>query len=281
MTIATHCLDLLSRRSPQSPEELAEACVAAGVTRSRPPVASVTQARWSQRFLAPQLSDGRFGYTPRLLDGRWFTTRRWSGNRIPASFDIGRLPELLAGEGLPSATAGGRVIGTAHAPGLQGPAGGLPPEEDGVLLALRLRGDVVEVRTIPSLDSRVHRAGEDLATRLRKRVRKPERDSGDWVANEVWAALLQLFGDDDDVLREPVAPLSELLPEYVLRPLARFELSDPITVVLPQDLRDSLREHAKFIGQPLDEWLTDQLEDLARKGPAWLYRAPDYESSWL
>jgi hypothetical protein len=280
MTIATHCLDLLSRRSPQSPEELAEACVAAGVTRSRTPVASVTQAMWGQRFLAPPLSDGRFGYTPHLLDGRWFTTRRWSGNRVPASFDIGRLPEVLGEDGLPSATAGGRVRATSHADGLQGPPGWLPPEQDDALLAVRLHGGVVEVRTTPPPDERALRAGEDLATRIRKRVRRPQRDSGEWVEKEVWAALLQLLGDDPDVLREPVAPLSELLPEYVHRPAAKLTPSDPIIVVLPQDLSDNLVEQAKFIGRPLDEWLTDQLEDLARKSPARTYCEPYYDQPY-
>jgi hypothetical protein len=279
MTIASHCLELLSRRSPQSPEDLAEACIAAGLTKSRTPVASVTQALWSHRLVAPPLSDGRIGYTVHLLEGRWLTTRRRNGNRIPASFDIGRLPEVLGEEGLPS-TAGGRVTGAQHADGLQGPPGWLPPERDDELLALRLNGGVVQVRPVPSLDGQAHRAGEDLATRLRRRVRKPQRDSGDWVANEMWLALLQLFGDDPDVLREPVAPLSELLPEFVLRPLAKLALSDPITIALPQDLRDNLMEQAEFIGQSLDEWLTDQLEDLARMGPAWLYREPRYESAW-
>lgn len=280
MTIASHCLDLLSTRSPQSPEELAEACIAAGVTRSKTPVASVTQALWSHRFVAPLLSDGRIGYTLHLLEGRWFTTRHRNGDRIPASLDIGRLPEVLGEEGLPSATAGGRVTGSKYADGLHGPAGWLPAEQDDGLLALRLHGGVVEVRTVPWLDERAHRAGEDLAARLRKRVRPPQRDSGEWVANEVWTALVQLLGDDGDVLREPVAPLSELLPEYVHNPLAKLELSEPITICLPEELRDRLVEHAQVIGQPLPEWLTDQLEDLARKGPAWLHREPSYESSW-
>lgn len=281
MTIASHCLHLLSQRSPRTPEDLAASCVAEGLTKARSPEAAVTSALVSCHDHAPPLPDGRFGYSLHLLEGSWITTRNRNGDRLPPSFDTALLQRLVARTPLPLAGGGGEVRSTEHADGLRGPAGWLPPERDGALLGLRIRRGALEVREV-ELDARAGARGRDLAARLRARI-----GSGRWYGSsltgaehEVWRALVQLVAAEPDVLAGPAAPLSELLPDLASRPEASVQLGEPTTISLPLEMRAQLQQQADEFGVPLSRWLTDQLADLAQRGPRWLRRVPSYSDSW-
>ena len=265
MTIASHCLELLSLRSPRTLDELAEAGVAAGLIRSQNPRGSVTQALLSHQMEAPLLGDGRYGFTLHILEGCWLTTRQRNGDRLPPGFDTGRLTGLLRYRTLALAT-GGRVGSTKYADGLRGPAGWLPNDSDGTLIGLRITDGALEVRTVV-LDDEAAVRGHDLARRLRARV-----SSRDWTygphgrEHEVWDALVMLLAGEPDVLSSPVAPLSELLPDLARRPEAKVELADPVTMALPIELRDRLQKHADDGQLPLSIWLTEKLQELAYAG---------------
>ena len=281
MTIASHCLDLLSLRSPRTLDELAEAGIAAGVIHSQNPRGSVTQALTSYRDQAPLLPDGRYGFTLHILEGCWLTTRQRNGDRLPPGFDTGRLTDLLRHRTLALA-AGGRVGSTTYADGLRGPAGWLPNDSDGALIGLRVSDGALEVRTV-ALDDGAAVRGHDLARRLRARVSSRRWPQGpDGRELEVWDALVLLLAEEPDVLSSPVAPLSELLPDLARRPEAQVELADPVTMTLPIELRDRLQQHADDGHLPLSLWLTDKLQQLAYSG-SWPGRCACYDAwdeSW-
>ena len=265
MTIASHCLDLLSLRSPRSLEELTEAAVVAGLTRSQNPQASVSNALYSHKLEAPLLPDGRYGYTLHILENCWITTRQRNGDRLPPSFDIDGLANQLRRRTLPL-PGGGQVGSTRHADGLRGPAGWLPKPRDGTVIGLRITAGALEVRAV-ELDDEAAARGRDLAARLRARIAPPS-----WPRRTVgredaaWQALVQLLAEEPDVLASPVAPLSELLPELAPSPEARIELADPVTIALPLQLRKRLQQRADDNGMPVSDWLTDRLEELASTG---------------
>jgi hypothetical protein len=261
MTIASYCLSLLSQRSPQTLEELTDACVAAGVTRSRTPLTSVKQALAGHGDVAPELPGGRYAYSRHLLDGRWFTTRCHDGRRLSPSFDLRLLQRLLAGRSTPL-LSGGEAIAAASADGWAGPAGWLP--EAGEVVGVRLRGDHLEVRRV-DLDPRAGARGADLAQRLRVRASPHFWWPANGVGNEprLWTAVLQLLAEDDDALRAPVPPLADLLPDMAHRPEARVRLGHPVTLRLPELLQKRLTRLATEEGTPLDRWLTDRLEEIA------------------
>lgn len=282
VTIADHCLALLAEQSPRTPEELAEACAAAGVTRARDPVASVKSALLSRGDEAPVLPDGRYGFTLRLLEGCWLTTRQRNGDRLVPSFDLGLLQRLVASRPVPLAT-GGSVESSSFADGLSGPPGWLPHHADGALIGVRLSGGVLDVRPVV-LDADASARGTDLAARLRARV----SSRGSWWPahglgreHEVWRALVQLVAQEPKVLAVPVAPLSELLPDMAHRPEAAVVLGDPVVLSLPVALRERLQAHSDGDGVPLPRWLTDRLEELARDGTWWGRRNRyDAEDLW-
>lgn len=261
MTIASYCLSLLSQRSPQTLEELTDACVAAGVTRSRTPLTSVRQALAGHGDVAPELPGGRYAYSRHLLDGRWFTTRCHDGRRLSPSFDLRLLQRLLAARSTPL-VSGGEAIAGASADGWAGPAGWLP--EAGELVGVRLRGDHLEVRRV-DLDARAGARGADLAERLRVRASRHFWWPASGVGDErgVWDAVLQLLAEDDDVLRDPVPPLADLLPDMAHRPEAQVRLGHPVMLQLPELLQKRLTRLATEESTPLARWLTDRLEDIA------------------
>lgn len=276
MTIASHCLELLSLRSPRTLDELAEACAAAGVVRSQNPRGSVTQALLSYRMEAPLLPDGRYGFTLHILEGCWFTTRQRNGDRLPPGFDTGRLTDLLTHRTLALA-AGGRVGSTTYADGLRGPAGWLPNDSDGAPIGLRITDGALEVRAV-LLDDDAAVRGNDLARRLRARASSRSWPYGPLGhERKVWDALVLLLAEEPNVLSSPVAPLSELLPDLARRPEAKVELADPVTMALPIELRDRLQQHADDGGLPLSLWLTDKLQELAYAG-SWPRRCSCYDA---
>lgn len=261
MTIASYCLSLLNQRSPQTLEELTDACVAAGVTRSRTPLTSVKQALACHGDEAPEIPGGRYAYSRHLLDGRWFTTRCHDGRRLSPSFDLRLLQRLLAARSIPL-ESGGEAVASASADGWAGPAGWLPGA--GELVGVRLRRDRLEVRRV-ELEPRAGACGADLAQRLRVRASPQFWWPTSGVGNErrVWAALLQVLAEDGDVLRAPVPPLADLLPDMTHRPEAQVRLGHPVTLRLPELLQERLTRLATEEGTPLDRWLTDTLEQIA------------------
>lgn len=273
MTIASYCLSLLSQRSPQTLEELTDACVAAGVTRSRTPLTSVKQALACHGDAAPEIPGGRYAFSRHLLDGRWFTTRCHDGRRLSPSFDLRLLQRLLAGRSVPL-ESGGEAIASASADGLAGPAGWLPGA--GELVGVRLRGDRLEVRRV-ELEPSAGARGADLARRLRVRASPrfwwPASGWGD--ERRVWAAVLQVLAEDGDALRVPVPPLGDLLPDMAHRPEAQVRLGHPVTLRLPELLQERLTRLATEEGTPFDRWLTDTLEQIA--SDPWTARRRDYD----
>jgi hypothetical protein len=233
-------------------------------------VASVKSALSSREDEAPPLPDGRYGFTLRLLEGCWLTTRQRNGDRLIPSFDIGLLQRLVAGRPVPLASGGSEESST-FGDGLSGPPGWLPPHGDGALLGLRLSGGVLDVRPVV-LDADATARGVDLAARLRARVSSRGswwRAHGVGREHEVWRSLVQLVAQEPEVLAVPVAPLSELLPDMAHRPKAEVELGDPVVLYLPVALRERLHAHSDREGLPLPRWLTDRLEELARDGTWW------------
>ena len=75
--------------------------------------------------------------------------------------------------------------------------------------------------------------------------------------------------DEPELLAQPIAPLSELLPDVAHRPEAQVELTEPLVLRLPAILRQALEERASIADIPFPVWLTDRLEELANGTARW------------
>jgi hypothetical protein len=269
MTIASHCLALLHERGPLTAEELGSACHEAGVTTSRNPTQAVINAlNWNQDGRALMVGD-RFRAVTELLEGRWLTFHVSGDARAPVDpgLDMACIAGLVEREGLP--LAGGGTI-TAERYGIRtwsGPDGWLPT---GQTLGLRLVGGVAEVRAV-DIDDAAEKRGARLVELLTDG--DPKRNYDYYERREMTGGqrLLGLIAEHDELLRDPVPPLSSLFPAPP-EELRRNSWQAPppywqtLQVHLPPDIHARLNQLAHMTGDRLDEWLVGQL--------AWLADAP-------
>jgi hypothetical protein len=269
MTIASHCLALLHELGPLTAEELGSACHDAGVTTARNPTQAVINAlNWNQDGRAFMVGE-RFRAVSELLEGRWLTFHGSVDGRttVNPGVDLACLSRLVEREGLP--LAGGGTI-TADRYGLRtwsGPDGWL---QIGETFGLRLVGGIAEVSAVV-IDAAAEKRGERLVELLTDGVPKRNYDYHERHEMTGGQRLLGLIAEHDDLLRDPVPPLSSLFPappEELRR--NSWQASPPywqaLQIHLPPEIYARLSQSADATGERLDEWLVGQL--------AWLADAP-------
>lgn len=269
MTIASHCLALLHERGPLTAEELGSECQVAGVTTSRNPTQAVINAlNWNQDGRAFMAGD-RFRAVTELLEGRWLTFHESVSDpaTVNPGVDLACLSRLVEREGLPLA-GGGTITAARYVSGTwSGPNGWLPTGET---LGLRLVGGTAEVRAVV-IDDAAEKRGARLVELLTDG--DPKRNYDYRERREVTGGqrLLGLVAEHDELLRDPVPPLSSLFPAPQ-EELRRHSWQAPppywqtLQVHLPPDIHARLNQLAQMTGDQLDEWLVGQL--------AWLADAP-------
>ena len=135
--------------------------------------------------------------------------------------------------------------------------------------------------TIVALGEEATERGERLADRI------VAGSSASYVGNAtedvLVHSLLSLVHEDDTILREPVPPLSTLLPAPPERPYAGLgpgNVAPPgwrrLQLALPPRLFDDLAGAAAGSDMPLETWLADELERLT----AWPTRPWRRENGW-
>jgi hypothetical protein len=261
VTIASHCLALLREHGPLTPAELGAACREAGVTASRNPEQAVISAlSWNQDGRAFR-AGGRFRAVTDLLDGRWLTFAALDDPEdLCADADLACLVRVVQREGLPLA-GGGAVKARRYSYGTwTGPDGWLPAGET---LGLRLLGGTAHVSAVV-LDAAAEQRGEQLAALLKQGSRF---GSGGYGRRHEAAGpgLLTLLTEDDDLLREPVPPLSLLLPAPPQEAWQNsWDTAPPFWATVQVHLAPELYGHfevvARSMGKPLGHWLAEQLE---------------------
>jgi hypothetical protein len=135
-------------------------------------------------------------------------------------------------------------------------------------VALRLVGGIAEVRAVV-IDDAAEIRGARLVELLTEGNR---RESYRYVERRELTGqrLLGLIAEHDDLLRDPVPPLSDLFPAPP-EELRRNSWQVPpywatVQIHLPPDIHARLNQLAHLTGHRLDEWLVGQL--------SWLSAAP-------
>ena len=265
MTIASHCLSLIREHGPLSADELGAACLADGVTVSRQPAQAVASAlSWNLDGRAVRVGE-KFHAVSQLLEGRWLTFHRSTDEPalVDPGVDLACLAGLVSREGIP--LAGGGLVKARRYPQQPwtGPDGWLP---GGETLGLRLVGGIAALRPVV-IDEPAEKRGERLIELLTEANR--HRTYG-YFERDVAAGpgLLALLAHDDDLLREPVPPLSSLLPGPPEEPRRDpWDAPPPfwptVHIHLPPEVYGRLDEGARATGARLGHWLADQLAWLA------------------
>lgn len=265
MTIASHCLSLIREHGPLSAEELGAACLEAGVTASRTPDRSVISAlSWNQDGRAFRVGD-RFHAVSELLEGRWLTFGQPAEEPgvLWLDVDLACLTGQVEHEGL--ALAGGGIVKARryYREAWTGPDGWLP---DGEILGLRLTGGIASLRAVV-IDEAAEKRGERLIELLTAGNRN--RSYGHFERHTAASQrLLALLAEHDDLLREPVPPLSSLLPAPPEeRRESSWDVAPPfwatVRIHLPPELYGHLDQVARATGERLEHWLADQLAWIA------------------
>lgn len=266
MTIASHCIDLLRANGPMTREQLGESCRVAGVTVAKDPALSVQSAlRYDGRTLCV---DGRYHLVERVLDGRWLTLERPENpQKFDPDIDLKCLEAMAQKDGVPLASGGHLKQSTYYGGGWSGPADWAPPGE---VIGIRLVAGVAHVSSV-DVDDDVRQRGEQLVPRLEERIptRSYALDRRHTAAGD---ALLMLLHEDDDVLRQPVPPLSRLFPApepdtHRYRPAGTFATTT-LRVPLAPEVYAGLAEAADYHGVSVDTWVADELTRLY----AWPHR---------
>ena len=277
MTIASHCLALLHEHGPLTPEELGAACRDAGVTASRHPEQAVNSAlNWHQDGRAFRVGD-RFRAVTDLLEGRWLTFAAPDDpENLRPDVDLACLTRLVQREGLPLA-GGGIVKARRYSYATwTGPDGWLPAGET---LGLQLLGGTAQVSMVV-VDAAAEHRGERLAELLAKA--SSHRSNGYFERHQAAGpGLLTLLANEDDLLREPVPPLSLLLPAPPQEARQNswdtappfWDTAPPFwataQVHLPLELYGHFEIVARSMGKPLGHWLAEQLE--------WFAECPSFQ----
>jgi hypothetical protein len=150
---------------------------------------------------------GRFHAVAELLDGRWLTFPAPDDPvTVEPGLDLPALTRQVQREGLRLAD-GGTVRARRYPDTWTGPDGWLPA---GQTLGLQLAGGAAHVRAV-ALDDAAEERGARLAELLAERSR-PRGNNYFERLDTAGQGLLALLADHDDLLRDPVPPLSSLLP---------------------------------------------------------------------
>jgi hypothetical protein len=264
MTIASHCLALLHERGPLTAEELGSECHVAGVTTSRNPTQAVINAlNWNQDGRALLVGE-RFRAVTELLEGRWLTFNVSADDRrtVDPGLDMACLARLVEREGLLLASGGIITAERYFVRAWSGPDGWLPTAET---VGLRLVGGIAELRAVV-IDDAAEARGARLVELLTDG--DPKRNYDCHERRELTGQrLLGVVAEHDDLLRDPVPPLSDLFPappEELRR--NSWQTRPTLQVQLPPEIYARLNQSAHAMGERLDEWLAGQL--------AWLAHAP-------
>ena len=148
-----------------------------------------------------------------------------------------------------------------------GPRGRVP---EGELIGLRLVDGVAEVSVV-ELDDERRRRGDVLAHRLT--TMSSGRVSWRRREDEVARPLLALVHGDDDLLREPLPPLSEICLATAPAPWDLRPTMPPAHVSMrtfvPDWVGRSLEDAAALVGLPVEIWLGRELARLASWPERW------------
>jgi hypothetical protein len=262
MTIAGHCIELLREKGPMTPEELGTACRWAKLTTARQPALSVrTALSWANDGRALRLG-ADFHLVTSLLDGRWLTLRRPEDPRhFDPRVDLACLAGVAERDGIPLA-AGGSLRRLRYATTWAGPHNWAPDSE---VVGIRLVDGVAEVAAV-ELDDDAHKRGDALVELL-PRVGTGYSFGVGGRQGTLACDLLALVHDDPELLRAPVPPLRELVPQPA-PPAWPTSFPPPpppgrqtVEACLPTWLLDHLEEAAAEADMPVGLWLGD---DLAR-----------------
>lgn len=264
MTIHAFCHEQLLTCGPLTLETLTDLAVAAKVTRSATPLASV---RESLRDRAVPMPDGRLATPLWLLEGRVLTTRAHALNGCgDGTYDVGVLAQALRTAPLALAAGGELRAPYLWGGGWRAPKGwpGVVPG-DGDLLGLRILDGAVQVELVHD-DDALQQRGQALAAALEDAQLDLFQGSPVAVSLALTEALWARLATDPGLLTEPVPPLSECIPALQLA-LARQP--DPWvlrsddwrpTLVLPAELEWVALDHARTAQMSLDDWLDDHVE---------------------
>ena len=225
-TIADAAARALASRRALSPEELGQLIAGAGLTRSASPTRAVSRALHDDpRF--HRLADGRWVVLEHLLSGATLTHRLTDRERAGAA--VALVPDLALlgtfawrGLWLPDGTPLAFVwdaearerTGADTDAAIHGPAGWLPGEP-GTLLHVRLTGSLLRVVTgaEPRPTSRL--TARRIVETIREEIDGKAGTGSGFLppAVSLEETLLGLLVDAPDLLREPLAPLGDILSE--------------------------------------------------------------------
>jgi hypothetical protein len=213
--IVIHCADQISSSGPLSPDDLAPAVLAAGLTKSGNPAAAVRTAL-RQSPVMVQLPDGRFDSVRRMLDGAALTHRvRYATKGRQVLFagpELALLDLLLVHDGSLSLSSGDAVTASiGEFGGWCGPPDWLPDVRADSLLAFRLRNGRLSVETVPDEPALSSPSTDHLRLVLRRCLRSGDALSP-WQSRRTLATLmLRALAEIPDLLLDPVPPLDEVL----------------------------------------------------------------------
>ncbi|MDX6279470.1 MAG: hypothetical protein QOH03_541, partial [Kribbellaceae bacterium] len=213
--IVIHCAAQINSSGPLSPDDLAPAVLAAGLTKSANPAAAVRTALRQSPVLV-QLPDGRFDSVRRMLDGAALTHRVRSATKgrqvLFAGPELALLDLLLLHEGsLPLASGEAITSSIGEFGGWCGPPDWLPDVGADSLLAFRFRGGCLSVESVPDEPSLSSPATERLRTVLRRYLRNDD-SLGQWQSQHTLSSLmLRALAEIPDLLHDPLPPLDEVL----------------------------------------------------------------------
>jgi hypothetical protein len=263
MTIAEHCLELLREKGPMTAADLGNACRWAKLTTARQPDLSVRSALgWAQDGRVLRIGD-EFHLVTSLLDRRWLTMRC---PEEPRQFDPGIDLACLAGvaqrDGIPL-TGGGTLRKLRDSVTWAGPRDWAPSAD---FVGIRLVDGTAEVAAV-ELDGDADKRGDALVELL------PRAGTGYSFGygsrhDDLVRDLLTLLHRDPALLRDPVPPLRELVPQpappaWQVPPApAAPPGRSTVAAFVPPWLLDTVEEAAAEAGLPVAVWLGDEIARL-------------------
>lgn len=213
--IVIQCAAQINSSGPLSPDDLAPAVVAAGLTKSGTPAAAVRTAL-RQSPVMVQLPDGRFDSVRRMLDGAALTHRvrcATKGRQVLfAGPELALLDLLLVHDGSLSLSSGDAVTASiGEFGGWCGPPDWLPDVPADSLLAFRLRNGRLWVEPVPDEPPRSSPSIDRLRVVLKRHLRSSDA-LGEWQSRNTLATLiLRVLTEIPDLLLDPLPPLDEVL----------------------------------------------------------------------
>jgi hypothetical protein len=247
-------------------EEVGNACRWAKLTTARQPDLSVRSAlSWASDGRALRIG-AQFHLVTSLLDGRWLTMRR---PEDPRHFDPGIDLACLAGiaerDGIPLA-AGGTLRRLRYGTTWAGPRDWAPDSE---VVGIRVVEGVAEVTPV-DLDDDAQKRGDALLEQLPRAGTGYSFGLGGHQGT-LASDLLTLLHGNPELLRDPVPPLSELVPQ-------------PAPPSWQTSLTPAPPPGCRAVEAYVEHWLVDELEEAAAEAglsmPAWLGEEISRLVSW-